>query len=215
MPRYSASSSQKPESATEVEAPSVPWGPLRLLKDPTSLGRASGVLQHPPGLYLFCTITITYFIYNFYIFVLYLSPQVHCWHGGGERGEAEGAQAQEGVDPPRVGGAVGGRLQHDLETRERQDRGAAAHAPQAGSRTRGRTGGAREGGGRQWLGVEATGKARSPAARTVSIWPVIGSRLPKGRSARPYMARSARRSPTSSPGRSPSEPTGSSTTTRT
>src|SRR5215211_6194063 len=38
IPRYSASSSQKPESATEVGAPSVPWGTLRLLKDLTSLG---------------------------------------------------------------------------------------------------------------------------------------------------------------------------------
>src|SRR5829696_2055594 len=53
MPKYSASSSQKPESATEIEAPSVPWGTLRLLKDTTSLGRASGVHQHSPGLCLF------------------------------------------------------------------------------------------------------------------------------------------------------------------
>src|SRR5215218_11368942 len=50
MPRYWASSSQKPESATEVGAPSVPWGTLLLLKELTSLGRASGVLQHSPGL---------------------------------------------------------------------------------------------------------------------------------------------------------------------
>src|SRR5215218_706157 len=56
IPRYSASSSQKPESATEIGTPLVPWGTLASLKDLASLGRASGVLQHPPGLYLFTPI---------------------------------------------------------------------------------------------------------------------------------------------------------------
>jgi hypothetical protein len=36
-----------------IGAPFEPWGTLASLKDFASLGRASGVLQHPPGLYSF------------------------------------------------------------------------------------------------------------------------------------------------------------------
>src|SRR5215208_7028066 len=53
IPRYSASSSQKPESATESGAPSVPWGTLPLLKDSTSLGHALEVSYHLRGLLLY------------------------------------------------------------------------------------------------------------------------------------------------------------------
>src|SRR5215208_7122868 len=54
IPRYSASSSQKPESATEVGAPSVPWVTLRSLKEvppwvaPRAVAAASGLLLYPP-----------------------------------------------------------------------------------------------------------------------------------------------------------------------
>src|SRR5215211_5169622 len=67
-------------------------------------------------------------------------------HVGGERGEAEGAEAQEGLDPPRTGGPLRRGLQHDLKTRERQDGCASPHDPQAGRGTKGGARGASQDG---------------------------------------------------------------------
>jgi hypothetical protein len=44
-----------------------------------------------------------------------LTPQLDCWHGGGERDEAQGAEAAEDFDPTRTGGALRRLLQHYLE----------------------------------------------------------------------------------------------------
>lgn len=106
--------------------------PKKLRKELGALGTPSSAATPRGGP------TIIYVFYlTFLRFYAIIYPWVYCRHGGGRDAEAKGAEAAEGVDVARAGGALRGRVQHDLEAGERQVRGAAPHDTQAGRRARG------------------------------------------------------------------------------